>query len=201
MPKIKKFLKSIRIEEYVLLVLTLFLFLIISIFLNKQEIENVFNFGLMEGGFFEKGFQVISWGVRHYVLVFSVFFLYFLVRFYLYTGERLASFFDQNKNPGFLKNADVFKNPFSFLKKNMVKILYFLAVVLRPFLTVIAFWGLELFLLGYLAVFLRGNLFDGWLMQIDKMIFGFYPFMGSYYQVEILLDLIPFLNKSYLKNF
>jgi len=53
-------------------------------------------------------------------------------------------------------------------------------------------------MLGLLAIQLKNNLIDGLLMDLDNKLFGFYPFLGSYYQIDILLKLIPFFIISYL---
>jgi len=187
MLKIKKILQSIRIEEYVL-------FIISVVIMSCYLILNGFKSGFTD--FFNSGFKNLAAGVKYFSFIFIFIYIYIFYKFYLYTINWLNPFVEKKKS--FKESIFLLKNSFKNISKKIKKILFFNLVILRPLVIVSIFLGMIIILLGLLAVLLRGKFIDSLLMDMDNKLFGFYPFLGSYYQVELLLKIIPFLIFGYL---
>lgn len=188
MKKIKKILQSIRIEEYILFIFSIILVFSYLIFKGfKSDFLDFFGNG---------GFKNIVAGVKYFSFVFIFIYIYIFYKFYLYVIDWLDPFIENKKT---LKETflSLKKLPINFLDKFKKAILFNL-LILRPFFVVSVFFGTVVVLLGLLSVILRGSFVDSLLMDLDNKLFGFYPFMGSYYEVSLLLKIIPFLIFGYL---
>jgi len=179
MSKIKNIIQSIRIEEYILLFFSLILFLFCLALVSQSDFANSFRIG----------FDNVALGVNYFSFV--LFFIYFYIFFklYLYLINWLSPFIEKEDS---LKNVlfswpKLFSQSWPKLKNFLITVLFFL----RPLFFVTLFFSLITYLIGLMAVQLRGNLIDGWLMKIDKSILGFYPFLWSNDSVGFLEYLAP----------
>jgi len=185
MIKVKNILQSIRIEEYILFAFSLILFLSCLIFVSQSNWL----------GSFKIGFKNVALGINYFSFV--LFFIYFYVFFklYLYLINWLSPFIEKRVS---LKNVllswpKLFSRSWSKLKNFLMTILFFL----RPLFFVTLFFSLITFLIGLMAIQLRGNLIDNWLMRIDKSMLGFYPFLWSQDSIGFLKYLAPLFLYSF----
>ncbi len=180
MNKIKNILQSIRIEEYLLLIFSIFLFFFYFV-LNPQ---------LIWWTFFKNSFENIALGARYFLLSFIFIFFYILFKIYLYLIKCMSPFVEKKNS---FKNTifslpKQFSNSWPKLKKFLVNVLFFI----RPFLGVTVFFTLINSLLGLLAVYLQERLVDTLFAKMDESIFGFYPFFALSNQ-DVFSGKIPYL--------
>ena len=183
MAKIKNILRSIRIEEYILFIFSLVLF-------SVYFILNGFKSGFAD--FFDYGFKHLAIEVKYFSFVFLFIYLYIFYKFYLYIINWLNPLIEKKISFSSLSN------PFSNTSSKIKKIFFTNLIIIRPLFSVSIFFGFITILLGLLAVLLKGNFIDSLLMDMDNKLFGFYPFLGSYYQVDLLIKMIPLLIFGYL---
>jgi len=180
MIKIKNILRSIRIEEYILLIFSLVL-------ISAYFILNGFKLGFTD--FFDYGFKHLAIGVKYFSFIFVFIYFYIFYKFYLYLIKWLDPLIEKKGS---------LENPFNNSLNSIKRFFLISLVMIRPLFFVSIFLGSIIILLGFLAILLRGRFIDSLLMDIDNKIFGFYPFLGSYYQVDLLIKIIPFLIFGYL---
>jgi len=183
MIKIKNILRSIRIEEYILFIFSLVL---ISAYFILNGLKSGFT------DFFDYGFKHLAIGVKYFSFVFLFIYLYIFYKLYLYIINWLNPLIE--KKVSFFSLTNPFKNTLSKIKKMFFTGL----IIIRPLFSVSIFFGFITILLGLLAVLLKGNFIDSLLMNLDNKLFGFYPFLGSYYQVDLFVKMIPLLVFGYL---
>lgn len=174
MIKIKNIIRSIRIEEYILFVFSLILFSTYLILFPQLNCLRSFR----------DGFKVVATGVNYFSIVFI--FIYFYISF-KYVVNWLSPF---------IKKKDSFKNilfslPNSFCWPKIKDFLRDILFLLRPLFSITIFFILFTLIIGSMAVQLRGQLIDGWLMEIDKSLFGFYPFLWFHESTNFLKSLTP----------
>jgi hypothetical protein len=106
------------------------------------------------------------------------------------------SLFIKQKKP--LKNIfSSWLNPassWSKIKNSLMAIL----ILLRPLILITLFFTLIILLFGLIAVRLKGELIDDQLMEIDKSLFGFYPFLWLVNQVSFLGKITPLFIYAFL---
>ena len=122
---------------------------------------------------FRSGFKVVVLGINYFsfVLIFIYFYISFKYLFnWLYHHNR-------PKIKNILKNA---------------------LFSLRPLFSMTIFFILITLVIGSMAIQLRGNLIDGWLMGIDKSLLGFYPFLWFQQSTNFLKNLAPLFLYSFL---
>lgn len=185
MNKIRNILRSIRIEEYLLLISSIFLFSFFFV-LSPQ-------LSWLEP--FENGFKSIAIGVKYFSFAFIFIFFYILFKIYLYLTNWLSPLVEKKH---FFKTAFLsLPNRLSDILPNSKKTLINLLIFLRPFFFTAVFFGLITLLLGLWAVELRGRLVDDWLMELDKSAFGSYPFLWDYGQISFFKYISPLSVYSY----
>ena len=187
MLRIKKILQSIKIEEYVLFVFSLVL-------ISAYFVLNGFKSGFTD--FFDYGFKHLAVGVKYFSFVLVFVYFYIFYKLYLYIINWLNPLIETKRS--LKKSISSLNNPLNNSSGKIKKIFFVNLMIIRPLFSVSIFFGLITILLGLLAVLLKGNFIDSLLMDMDNKLFGFYPFLGSYYQVDLLLKMIPFLIFGYL---
>ncbi|MBU1177156.1 MAG: phosphatase PAP2 family protein [Patescibacteria group bacterium] len=183
MIKIKNILRSIKIEEYILFIFSLVL---ISAYFILNGLKSGFT------DFFDYGFKHLAIGVKYFSFVFLFIYLYIFYKLYLYIINWLNPLIE--KKISFFSLSNPFKNTSSKIKK----IFFTSLIIIKPLFSVSIFFGFITILLGLLAILLKGNFIDSLLMNMDNKLFGFYPFLGSYYQVDLFFKMIPLLIFGYL---
>ena len=134
---------------------------------------------------------MVATGVNYFSFVFV--FVYFYISF-KYLVRWLSPFIEKK---GSFKNI-LFSLPNSFCWPKIKDFLRDILFFLRPLFSITIFFVLVTLIIGSMAVQLRGKLIDSWLMEIDKSLFGFYPFLGSYGQIPFFENLAPLIVYSYV---
>ena len=168
MSRIKNILRSIRIEEYILFIFSLILFSIYFVLASYS----------FHWSNFESGFKIIAFGAKHFIFSLAFIFYYAFFKLYLFLARRVDYFIGKRKISKSINFS--WKKLFFEITIKINKFLRSVFFFLRPLFSITIFLSSMSLLLGFLAGRLRGELIDVWLMELDKSITGFYPFLYSY---------------------
>lgn len=179
MPKIKNILQSVRIEEYVLFVFSLILFLVYLLLDPPAHWP----------GFLGIGFKNVALGVKYFLTVFLFIYFYISLQLYLYLADWLLPFIEKKSSfkDTLLFLPNLFSQKWPKIKNTLKGILLFL----RPLFFITAFFTFATLLLGLMAAQLPDELVDNQLMEMDKSLLGSYPFFWFQGVDNFLRDLAP----------
>ncbi|PIV10389.1 MAG: hypothetical protein COS49_00745 [Candidatus Portnoybacteria bacterium CG03_land_8_20_14_0_80_41_10] len=185
MSRIKNILRSIRIEEYILFIFSIMLFLSCLIFSPQLSWLDSFR----------NGFGNVILGIKYFLIVFVFAFYYIFFKLYLYLIHWLSPFINKEKSLKILLLTWLkgFSQSCSKIKNNFLGIFFFL----RPVFPIVLFFTLVTFLIGLMAFQLKDNLVDDQLMKIDKSMFGSYPFFWLQNPANFLRYLAPLFLYSF----
>lgn len=180
--KVTTLFRFVRIEEYILLLFSIFLF---YIYTQVQPLYSIWRL-------FKIGLDNIALGIRFLFLVFIFIYIYIFYKLYLYLIDWLSPL---TKIGGSFKDLANPLTGISFKIKNAIVALLFLS---RPLFFLIIFFTLITAILGAMAVQLKDKLVDDSLMKIDSYLLGTYPFIWFQKPANPLRYLSPLFIYSFL---